>query len=92
MTQNFSPYLKYRDPEELGRILLRLERRGRLSVAQAAKFWHIHPQTAHKHIEWGWVQAVRIGQRLFILKDELDRHLVNGSYVGNLDAERPACG
>lgn len=72
------PQIKYRDPAELGLLQLKLDQRGRCSLAAAAKLLHVHPQTIVHHAKQGTIRTVKIGQRLFVLKEELERYQVEG--------------
>ncbi len=69
---------EYVDPEILGHIDLELQRRGRISLAKAAKLFRIHHQTAHAQAERGEIKTIRIGARDWVLAEEVNRYLREG--------------
>lgn len=57
-----------------------------ISMGQAKKMLGIHPHTLRRHIKEGTIQAVKIGKRNFVPRDEMDR-LLAGKPIEKKSAE-----
>ena len=64
--------------EHRGDALRQLEELGRASVPNAAVLMDIHHHTLRKYIDDGSVEAILIGQRPWISKEEIERFRGDG--------------
>lgn len=65
-------------PEARGDALVKSQARGRATLPEAALLMKMSRESLGKYISLGWIRAVQIGPRYYVLPEEIERYKREG--------------